>query len=171
VPSVKVGMNRKQKIAIAVGVVVTVPLGLALLALAIFVDRLRSDPILQAHFQVAVFDSQVGLYRAKHGRLPADLQALADPGTFVEPAYPEGVPNDPWGNPYEYDVLSDTEYQVFSRGEDGQESTEDDVAWRPEPVTTEAARPSDPVKTLVVALVATVVLTLAAVVVLKERKG
>lgn len=164
-------MNRKQKVAVVVGVVVVVLLGLAGVALALLLDHLRSDPTHRAHFQVAVFDSEVGMYRAKHGRLPADLQALTDPGTFVEPAYPEGIPNDPWGNPYAYEVLSDTEYRLYSRGEDGQERTEDDVEWRPEPISREAARAIDPWKTLVVALVATLALTVAAVFLLRDRKA
>jgi len=164
-------MNLKQKVAVVAGAVVIGLLGLALVAWALLVDHLRSDPTHHAYFQVAVFDTQLGLYRARHGRLPPGLQALADPGTFAKPAYPEGIPNDPWGNRYEYEVLSDTEYQLFSRGEDGQGGTEDDVVLRPKQNTREAARAVDPVKALVVAMVATLALTVAAVVVLRERKA
>ncbi len=39
------------------------------------------------------------------------------------------MPQDPWGNPYEYRTLDRTTYQIRSNGEDGMPDTDDDIVW------------------------------------------
>lgn len=170
---VKAVVNRKQKIAIVVGAVVMLVIGLPLAMLVL--DVVRTPPF-QAHYQVAIFDGCIWLYRVKHERLPPNLQSLIDTRLLTGEDYAEGIPNDPWGNPYVYTILSDTEYRIFSRGEDGQEGTEDDVVWSPEENAVGAtglegdSSALDAGTVLVIALATVLVLTVAAVLVLKERK-
>ena len=39
----------------------------------------------------------------------------------------EAIPQDGWGNPFEYRILDRTSYQVRSNGPDGMPNTEDDL--------------------------------------------
>ena len=55
----------------------------------------------------------VKLYRLKHGRLPASLEAIADGFEYGE------IPEDPWGNPYHYVVKAEGAFDIVSLGADG----------------------------------------------------
>ena len=72
------------------------------------------------------YESALELYALKHNdQYPASLQDLVAAGNIRE------LNRDPWGNPYEYVKPGKhhrDSYDVFSRGPDGRQGTEDDVA-------------------------------------------
>ena len=82
-----------------------------------------------ARTQVWIFSMGINHYYENHGRLPSTLHVLAEEDLLTGETYMESIPEDPWGNPYQYAALSDTEYRILSRGEDGREGTADDVVW------------------------------------------
>ncbi|WP_018694243.1 type II secretion system protein GspG [Algicola sagamiensis] len=73
------------------------------------------------------------------GDYPNDLQTLTRPGK-CQILKEDTSLNDIWGNPYEYSYPSrlpsrGVKYDLFSRGEDKQLGTEDDIAnWIPKEV-------------------------------------
>ena len=79
----------------------------------------------QARFSRSLQDIQsyfgaVDLYALDHNdKLPASLQEL-------EGRYVRTVKNDPWGNPYIYEVKGNN-YNVYSAGADGVKGNADDV--------------------------------------------
>lgn len=67
--------------------------------------------------------TQVGL-----GALLAPPPDLADAGKWKGPYVANGaLPSDPWGNPYDYTLLSEHTFRVRSLGEDGLPDTSDDI--------------------------------------------
>lgn len=73
-----------------------------------------------AEAQMKNFQGAIGQYRSVHGgRLPRSLHELAQPDNenFGE-SYIDEVPDDPWGNPFQYKVIGNR-YQIISFGADG----------------------------------------------------
>ena len=55
--------------------------------------------------------------------LPESLEDL----TEGDQPLTKEIPTDPWGNPYVYRKIDETEFEIFSVGPDGVEGTDDDV--------------------------------------------
>jgi general secretion pathway protein G len=82
--------------------------------------------------QIKSFKQALEQYKLFVGSYPSTLDALheapadlADPSAYTQLLKDE-IPNDPWGNPYEY-KLNGATYELRSLGADGQSGTEDDV--------------------------------------------
>ena len=81
----------------------------------------------------------VDMYRLDVGTYPSTqvgLNALvAPPSDLKNPAKWKGpyvtngaLPSDPWGNPYQYELLGPRQYKIYSAGEDGEPNTADDIS-------------------------------------------
>ncbi len=98
---------------------------------ALVVPRVMSRPdearVMRARHDLRAIGSALGLYRLDHFAYPTTeqgLQALVDPPANEagqrRSAYLDRLPEDPWGNPYQY--LSPGEhgdYDLYSLGADG----------------------------------------------------
>ncbi len=98
---------------------------------ALVVPRVMSRPdearVTRAHHDLRAIGSALGMYRLDHFAYPTTdqgLQALVDPPATAaggkRDAYLERLPEDPWGNPYQY--LSPGEhgdFDLYSLGADG----------------------------------------------------
>lgn len=82
-----------------------------------------------AETQMSNFEGAIDQYRMRHKRLPDSLDALTE--TDGRNPYPimKTIPQDPWGNEYEYRSLDKSTYQLRSYGEDGEPDTDDDITW------------------------------------------
>lgn len=82
-----------------------------------------------ARLQMASFGGAAKIWTLKQRRLPNRLEQLieTDPGTGE--ALLDALPPDPWGSPYEYEVLGTTRFRIISLGPDRNLGTEDDLEW------------------------------------------
>ena len=93
-----------------------------------------------AKTQIRMFDQAIGMYRLDVGKFPSGdqgLQALrtqppdAPANKWRGPYIAVDVPMDPWGNPYRYQEITDSEnqpsFEVTSDGPDGVNGTSDDI--------------------------------------------
>jgi general secretion pathway protein G len=111
-------------------VVLIIGLLSTLVGLAIFpqIDKARVNA---AHGQMQMFDSALETYRMDNARFPTTdqgLVALIQPPPEARNAPPGGymrerrVPDDPWGNPYQYESPGQHNshaYDLWSFGADG----------------------------------------------------
>lgn len=93
----------------------------------------------KAHSDIAAFESALEMYSLDMYAYPtadAGLAALktapvgANAATYRPGGYVKRMRNDPWGNPYHYDVPgqhSGGAYDVYSAGPDGKPGTDDDI--------------------------------------------
>ena len=73
------------------------------------------------------FEDAINQYRMVHKKLPGSLQDLTESdGRMPKPPLP-AVPEDAWGNPYEYKALDRSSYRLRSLGPDGLPETADDI--------------------------------------------
>jgi general secretion pathway protein G len=93
-----------------------------------------------AQVQINAFKSGLQLYFRDHGTYPANLEDLrAAPGgentMWKGPYLEEDIPADPWGRPYQYQIVQDEyqqdTYEITSLGPDGQPGN-DDISNRPQ---------------------------------------
>jgi general secretion pathway protein G len=90
-----------------------------------------------AKAQIGMFQQQLDLYHLDIGTYPSTAQGLAalrnppadlaNPAKWRHPYSEKDIPADPWGNPYQYELLSADQYRIWSVGADGQEGTTDDI--------------------------------------------
>ena len=100
-------------------------------------ERARNNAAL---FQIGVFKTSLGQYEMDTGQYPSTaqgLQALVErPSEIAEEdwdgPYMDKIPKDPWHQEYIYRYPGEHTkgYEVFSKGKDRQEGTEDDItSW------------------------------------------
>ncbi len=87
--------------------------------------------------QVSLLETQLELYQMHVGSYPATQQGLeslrqppsdlADPTKWHGPYAKKDLVPDPWGNAYIYELVTPTQYMIYSAGPDGQPKTEDDI--------------------------------------------
>lgn len=95
-----------------------------------------------AQTQIKQFDTALKLYNRDCGKYPSTAEGLnalvSKPGScprwkpYLEVSV---IPNDPWGNPYEYfhPGTHGQEVEIISKGKDGSLNTQDDVvSWSTE---------------------------------------
>jgi general secretion pathway protein G len=82
--------------------------------------------------QMGLFKNMLVDYHMDMGSYPSTDQGLAALSAAPEGStkwlgpYAEKIPNDPWGNPYQYACNAGT-YEVYSLGPDGQDGSGDEV--------------------------------------------
>jgi len=90
-----------------------------------------------AKTQIGMFGTALDAYRLDVGKYPESLEGLrseSEAKNWDGPYLPKNIPNDPWGNPYQYVAPGEHgEYDLYSLGADGQEGGEgenaDIVSW------------------------------------------
>ena len=129
--------------------VVVVILGiLAVLIVPRVIGRTEEARAAAAKHDIATIMQSLKLYHLDNGRYPTNeqgLQALVSrPQSQPAPPnwkpYLDKLPNDPWGNPYQYTPTGNTVY-LFSYGADGQpggEGINADVGFLPKATADEA---------------------------------
>jgi len=112
---------------------------LAILAAVVIprvVGRTDDAKISKAMSDISTLDTTLEMYKADTGSYPTGdqgLQALvtnvAQSSKWNGPYIKNNLPNDPWGQPYNYRSPGEhsTDYDVFSVGPDGQAGTQDDI--------------------------------------------
>ncbi|EJC62220.1 type II secretion system major pseudopilin GspG [Alcaligenes ammonioxydans] len=114
---------------IEVMVVVVIMGIMAALVVPSLMDRPDQARAVAARQDIAALTQALKLYRLDNGRYPSTAQGLAAlhqrPSQPPEPrnwrSYMDRLPNDPWGNPYQYlQPGVNGEIDVFSLGADGQ---------------------------------------------------
>jgi general secretion pathway protein G len=90
-----------------------------------------------ARSQISMLEDAVQLYALQVGSCPSTqngLEALRvapsdlrNPAKWAGPYLTSALPNDPWGQPYQYEALSAEEFRIWSNGPDGQQGNEDDI--------------------------------------------
>jgi general secretion pathway protein G len=87
--------------------------------------------------QIGMLGTALDAYRLDVGQYPKTLESLRTKGeekNWDGPYLPKDIPNDPWGNPYQYRHPGEHgEYDLYSLGADGEEGGEgenaDVVSW------------------------------------------
>lgn len=139
-------MNRKQQAGFTlieimlVVVIIGVLMGIVAVKYGGQQEKARVNATLA---EIRNYGTALGLYELDNGNYPTTEQGLRALETKpTSPPEPKNwrryldspVKNDPWGNPYLYKNPGDKRadaYDLSSRGPDGQEGTEDDIAnWK-----------------------------------------
>jgi general secretion pathway protein G len=91
-----------------------------------------------ARVQISLFEQLLTAYRLDVGSYPNSnqgLQALIlQPSDLPNPAKWRGpytdkqIPMDPWGQPYQYELLNADQFRIFSFGADMVNGSEDDIS-------------------------------------------
>ncbi|WP_332654218.1 type II secretion system major pseudopilin GspG [Brevundimonas sp.] len=109
---------------------------IGLLATVVAINVLPSQDramVGKAKADISVLEQAIETYRLDNLTFPDDLQALvaapaglAQPERYREGGYVRRLPEDPWGNPYQYRRPSTHggQFDVFSLGADGREGGE-----------------------------------------------
>ena len=81
--------------------------------------------------QIDNFQKAVNLYYLDKRALPSSLEDLAQSSSASDEPYIAKIPNDPWDEPYEYQIVNagKRDYSISSHGEDKQAGTDDDIYW------------------------------------------
>lgn len=84
--------------------------------------------IAAAKAQIMQFGTALTAYKLKFGALPNELGGLLHPPSGRPIMNAKQVPQDPWGNAYQYAVVGLDGYVVMSLGADGEEGGDDEDA-------------------------------------------
>ena len=90
-----------------------------------------------ARTQLGIFEQAIKLYQLHVGTYPTTNQGilalkappadLPDPSKWRGPYLEKDIPLDPWGNPYQYELIGPSQYRFWSWGPDGMDGTDDDI--------------------------------------------
>jgi general secretion pathway protein G len=86
-----------------------------------------------AQAQIGMLKETVDLYHVDIGHFPESLDDLRQQPANLRnpdkwhPFLESDLPDDPWGNPYQYEANSD-EFRIWSYGPDGTEGGNDDIS-------------------------------------------
>ena len=88
--------------------------------------------------QINLFDQQLSIYRLHVGSYPTSNQGmqalrtqpadLSNPNKWRGPYANKDIPNDPWGNPYQYELINNEQFHMWSWGADGINGSDDDIS-------------------------------------------
>ena len=81
-----------------------------------------------AKAQIMQFGIALNAYKLKFGALPTGLDGLLKPPSGDPVMRAKEVPQDPWGNAYQYAVVGLDGYVVMSLGADGEKGGDDEDA-------------------------------------------
>jgi len=84
-----------------------------------------------AETQMSNIQQAIEMYMLDHKTLPDSLDNLTEPAKNSGEPYMKEIPNDPWGEKYDYKIVNRNrrEFEIRSAGEDKMWSTEDDLVW------------------------------------------
>ncbi len=102
--------------------------GSAVLSMAFTHSHEDQGNIAAAKAQIKQFDIALAAYKLKFGALPAGLDGLLNPPNGEPIMNAKQVPQDPWGNAYQYAVVGLDGYVVMSLGADGEAGGDDEDA-------------------------------------------
>ena len=86
------------------------------------VNALDKAAIKEAEIQLGKLDQQIQQYQIMNSRkLPDSLEDL------VKQKFSTNVPKDGWNEDFVYRKINEKEYELFSKGPDQREGTEDDI--------------------------------------------
>ena len=87
--------------------------------------------------QMGYFEQQLDAYQLHVGSYPSTAQGLdalrnqpqdlPNPKKWRGPYSKKDIPLDPWGNPYQYELVGGDQYRIWSWGPDRQNGTDDDI--------------------------------------------
>lgn len=90
-----------------------------------------------ARSQIGFLEDAVQQYALNIGSCPTTQQGLEalrvapsdlkNPAKWAGPYLAQAVPNDPWGQAYQYEQISLEEFRIWSNGPDGQQGSDDDI--------------------------------------------
>ena len=110
---------------------------LAGLAVPLITNTQKNALIRAARGQVGLFASPLNQFHLDMNRFPTADQGLealvtapADAGTKWKGPYMESIPEDPWGQKYQFKSPGDhnkQSFDIWSNGPDGSAGTEDDI--------------------------------------------
>jgi len=127
-------MNKKQKgFTLIELLIVIVILGLlASMVAPNFFSKLSSSERGVAKAQLSAFSMALDTYRLDVGSYPENLLELRESQhpRWDGPYLPKGIPQDPWGNDYQYSLPGENgmPYKLFSYGADGKSGGADNDA-------------------------------------------
>jgi general secretion pathway protein G len=91
-----------------------------------------------AQSQIGMFERMMTDYRLDVGTYPTTSQGLealrtaptelANANKWGGPYVSKAIPLDPWGNPYQYELVDADNFRVWSWGPDAQDGTGDEVS-------------------------------------------
>ena len=109
-------------------VIVILGLLMSLVAPTMF-SKVDSTKVKTARAQMQMIETALDTYRLDMNEYPETLAKLlnSDADGWDGPYMPKKIPNDPWGNPYNYTstAQSGLPYELFSMGKDGKVGGED----------------------------------------------
>jgi general secretion pathway protein G len=99
------------------------------------VGTTQKAKITAAQQTVGALKLSLGMFEKDNARFPTEAEGLDalwhNPGNLPDwkGPYVDKILPDPWGNPYQYQIpgKENIDFDVFSKGPDGQEGTPDDV--------------------------------------------
>lgn len=126
--------NRQGGFTLIEVMVVIVILGImAALVVPNLVGRQDQAQVTAARSDIAAIGNALDLYRLDNNAYPSTEQGLEalvekpsgfpEPRNWRSPYLRKKLPEDPWGNPYQY-LSTDQGFELFSYGADGQEGGE-----------------------------------------------
>lgn len=137
------GLKGRSRAYAVAGVVLGALGTLMMLAVAVLfvVSRnfgvLAGSPVRSVQTQLTAFEQQIDIYQLDVGVYPTTRQGLAalrvpppdlaDPSRWQGPYSKKDIPKDPWRQDYHYELLTPTQYKVYSSGPDGVPNTADDI--------------------------------------------
>ncbi len=90
------------------------------------VGALKNAKIKEAQTEVAQISQFIDSYYTFQEEMPDTLDDLVNPPGGMAPVTRE-IPLDPWRNDYQYSKTSDTEYELYCMGPDGNSGSDDDI--------------------------------------------
>ncbi len=84
----------------------------------------------QAKIQMQRIAQAIDMYKMNNGgRVPDSLDELTQQDERSGEAIIDRIPDDSWGNPFEYRVVDSRHFEIHSAGADGQMETDDDLKY------------------------------------------
>ena len=103
----------------------------------IFIRGARNRAMIDAaRTQIGMFEGAIDMYELHMLSFPSSSEGLqslrqppggSDSTRWAGPYLEKEVPPDPWGNPYQYQLVDTENYRLWSYGPDGVDQTEDDI--------------------------------------------
>jgi general secretion pathway protein G len=95
-------------------------------------NRAAKGQISSLQSTMEIYKIDVGTYPSSNiglNALVAPPSDLRNPNKWKGPYVTNGtLPVDPWGNPYQYELIGPRQFKIFSAGEDGEPNTADDIS-------------------------------------------